>query len=307
MNANTKKAVKIIAALALLAFSVYLSRMGQRFENQTHQQWFNVLTAAALALCSAIGLELIFGNKKKATGAPVVSPASPSKRKSPWLSLFVILILMPLTIWLGVSYFGDRRYYLISMLLLAEAIVPFFISFEKGRHSERLLVVIAVLSAMAVAGRLAFFLLPQFKPMLAIIILAGVCFGPEPGFLVGAISTFVSNFYFMQGSWTPWQMFAFGATGFVAGLLFYRGALPKKRLPLAVFGLLGTVLIYGLIANASFVFPYQENPNLSMLLASCVMGLPFDLIHAIATAFFLWVGGEGMIKMLERVKIKYGI
>ena len=36
------------------------------------------------------------------------------------------------------------------------------------------------------------------------------------------------------------------------------------------------------------------------------MGIPFDLIHALGTAFFLWFISEPMIDKLERIKIKYG-
>jgi hypothetical protein len=82
------------------------------------------------------------------------------------------------------------------------------------------MVIIAVLCGIAVAGRAAFFMLPQFKPVVAIVIIAGASLGAESGFIVGALSGFVSNFIFGQGPWTPWQMFAFGMIGFIAGLLF---------------------------------------------------------------------------------------
>ena len=53
----------------------------------------------------------------------------------------------------------------------------------------------------------------------AIIIITAVAFGPEAGFLTGALTAFVSNFIFGQGPWTPWQMFSWGMIGFLAGLL----------------------------------------------------------------------------------------
>ena len=66
---------------------------------------------------------------------------------------------------------------------------------------------------------------PQFKPVAAMVIITGVTLGGESGFLVGAIGAFVSNFYFSQGPWTPWQMFSFGIIGFVAGVIFQKGIL----------------------------------------------------------------------------------
>lgn len=95
-----------------------------------------------------------------------------------------------------------------------------FLVFE-GRHPKaRELVIISVLCAIAVAGRLAFTMLPQFKPVVAIVIISGVAFGGESGFLVGAVSMLVSNLMFGQGPWTPWQMFAAGIIGFIGGILF---------------------------------------------------------------------------------------
>ncbi len=85
---------------------------------------------------------------------------------------------------------------------------------EESLKSKRTFTIIAVLCALGIAGRAAFFMLPQFKPVLALTIIAGVALGGETGFLVGAITMLVSNIMFSQGPWTPWQMFAMGIIGF---------------------------------------------------------------------------------------------
>ena len=108
--------------------------------------------------------------------------------------------------YLGVRVFGDRKYTFVSILLLLEAMLPFALLFERRRPQARELVVIAVLCAIGVAGRAAFAMLPSFKPVMAVVILAGIALGCETGFLVGAVTMFVSNFFFGQGPWTPWQM-----------------------------------------------------------------------------------------------------
>ena len=192
-------------------------------------------------------------------------------------------------------------------MILLETMIPFFMVFENRRPQARELIIISVLCAIAVAGRAAFFMLPQFKPVVAIVIIAGICFGGETGFLVGAVTGFVSNFFFGQGPWAPWQMFAFGIIGFVAGILFRKSLIPKTKLSLCIFGFLSTVLIYGGIINPASVIMWQGNINMDMILASYAMGLPFDLIHATSTAFFLWFIAEPMIDKLERIKIKYGL
>ena len=102
---------------------------------------------------------------------------------------------------------------------------------------------IAIMTAIAVAGRAAFFMVPQFKPVIAIIIITGVCFGREAGFLVGALTALISNFYFGMGPYTPWQMFCLGIIGFLAGILTQKGLLKKNRLHLCVYGALSTLFI----------------------------------------------------------------
>jgi len=87
-----------------------------------------------------------------------------------------------------------------------------------------------------VLGRAAFFMVPQFKPILALVILAGLTLGSPAGFMTGAMTAFVSNFFFGQGPWTPWQMAALGLVGFLAGLLAEKKVLNGNRRGVIVFG-----------------------------------------------------------------------
>lgn len=222
-------------------------------------------------------------------------------------SIFV-LVLIPLTILAGVFVFGDRRYYFISILIILEILIPYFISFSEKKPQARELVIISVLCALAVCSRIVLSMLPQFKPVLAIIIIGGICFGGETGFLVGAITGFVSNFYFGHGAWTPWQMLAMGMVGFVAGIVFKKGYLKKNRVVLSVYGFLSTIIIYGGILNpASVVLMMQQKPTLDAIIASCVLGFPYDAILGASTAFFLWFLSEEMLFRIERIKTKYGL
>ncbi len=86
----------------------------------------------------------------------------------------LVILLIPLTIFIGEYYLGARKYFFISLLIILEAMLPFALIFEGRRPQARELVTIAVLCAIAVAGRAAFFMLPQFKPMLALVIIAAV-------------------------------------------------------------------------------------------------------------------------------------
>lgn len=220
---------------------------------------------------------------------------------------FLILILIPLTIYIGVFFLKDRKYYFISLLIILETMIPFCMVFESRKPKARELIVISVLCAIAVAGRAAFFMLPQFKPVVALVVIAGVCFGGETGFLVGAVTGFVSNFFFGQGPWTPWQMFAFGIIGFIAGILFQKGFLRKTKVSLCIFGFLATFIIYGGIMNPASIIMWQSRITWEIIISAYIMGMPFDLIHALGTAFFLWFISEPMIDKLERIQVKYGL
>lgn len=223
------------------------------------------------------------------------------------IATLLILFLIPLTIFIGIYYLGDKKYYFISLLIILETMIPFGFAFENRKPKAREVVIISALCAIGVAGRTAFFMLPQFKPVAAIVIISGVAFGGETGFLVGAITAFVSNFFFGQGPWTPWQMFSFGIIGFLAGIMFQKGILRKTKTDMCLFGFVATFVIYGGIMNPASVIMWQSNININMVLSSYVMGMPFDFIHAVSTVFFLFFAAEPMLEKLERIKIKYGL
>ena len=219
----------------------------------------------------------------------------------------LVLLMIPLTLYIGVFYLDNKKYYFISLLVLLECMLPFFLIFEGRKPQARELVIIAVLCAIGIAGRAALFMLPQFKPVMAVTIIAGVAFGGETGFLVGAMTMLASNVLFGQGPLTPWQMFSMGVIGFLAGILFRKGLLRRNRGALCVFGALAAILIYGGIMNPASALTWVGELNEKVLLTYYISGLPFDCIQAAATWLFLWFGAEPMLEKLDRVKVKYGV
>jgi energy-coupling factor transport system substrate-specific component len=232
-----------------------------------------------------------------------------SRKKRTIFGLVLILAAIPVILILGVTVMQERGMYFISLGMICLAILPFLVMFENRRPQARELVLIAVLTAIAVAGRAAFFMTPQFKPVTAIVIIAGIALGAQAGFLTGALSGFVSNFFFGQGPWTPWQMFAFGIIGFLAGVLFHRRAKRQQesRIVVCIFGGLATLFIYGLILDTSSYLMYTSQVSRAALLAIYASGLPFNLIHASSTVIFLYFLYKPLLKKLERVKLKYGL
>ena len=239
---------------------------------------------------------------------PIIVPKTKRRlKKETILSSLLILLLIPFTIYFGSSCLGNRKYYIISLLVILETMLAFFMAFESRKPKARELIVISVLCAIAVTGRAAFFMLPAFKPVVALVIITGVCFGGETGFLVGAVTAFVSNFFFGQGPWTPWQMFAFGIIGFIAGLLFKNDLFKKSRVLLCIFAFFATFIIYGGIMNPASIIMWQETITWEMIAAAFISGMSFDLFHALSTVFFLWILSKPMIEKLERIKVKYGL
>lgn len=222
------------------------------------------------------------------------------------LSFVIILVVIPATIWLSWRY-GDRNFYLVSLLIILYTLAPFFLVFERRRPQARELVILAVMCGIAVASRTAFIWLPHFKPMTAIVIIAGAAFGPEAGFLVGAVSGFVSNFIFGQGVWTPWQMFAFGVAGFLAGLLAKRNILKKKKYPMSVFGGVVTMLVVGPLLDTCTLFTMNSVMTWESAAAIYLSGVPVNVIQTMATVLTLLLVAEPMFEKLDRVKLKYGM
>lgn len=302
-------AVSAAAALLLLCNAVgaadltaLIGAAGASSAGMTHLKLDALLLAALLVFTLAVS---------RRAPPPVVPIQVPRERrrlpKRTVAAAVMILLLVPVTLFVGLFYLDNKKYYFISLLILLECMAPFFLLFEGRKPQARELVVIAVLCAVAVAGRAALFMLPQCKPVMALTILAGVAFGGEAGFLVGAMTMLLSNLLFAQGPWTPYQMFAMGIIGFLAGLLFRRGLLRRSRVSLAVFGALAAIVVYGGIMNPVSALLWSQALNGAVLLTYYLSGFPMDLIQAIATFLFLWFAAEPMLEKLERIKVKYGL
>ena len=218
------------------------------------------------------------------------------------------LIGIPLCIAIGFFFFGDRKYLFISMMTAALSCIPFWTSLSRGKYSAKKVVLIAVLVAIATAGRSVFFMFPGIKPMAAVVIVTGISLGAEAGFLTGSLTMLLSNMLFGQGPWTPWQMFSMGLIGLLAGLLAAAGKeRMEKRSSLCLLGLISPLVIYGGIMNFASLLMMSYTINKESIIAIYLSGIPMDLLHAVSTVVFLAVGGKPMLEKIERVKKKHGI
>ena len=227
-------------------------------------------------------------------------------KKTTFFTLLTALVLIPATLLLG-SRLPGRWYYLTSTLIIIEILIPIFLAFESRRPQARELVLLAVLCALAVASRVAM-PLPHFKPIFAIVMIAGMAFGSQAGCLVGAISAFASNFLLGgQGPWTPWQMMAYGVAGLLAGAVMRRGWLPKKPWALAIFGFVSMVTIVGVLLDCCTIFTSLTTIKWSSVALVLTLGLRTNISHGISTAVTLLVFSKPLLEKLDRVKLKYGL
>lgn len=202
----------------------------------------------------------------------------------------------------------DAKYYYISALgLILLSVSLFFLNFEKKKLKTTEIVCVAVMTALCAASRAAFAFLPQIKPMCALVIITAIAFGGNVGFVTGALCVFVSNFAFGQGMFTPFQMLGMGLTGFFCALI-YCGR-PERASPVSVSltGGIITFFVYGLIVDTCSVFMLSGEYTAKSILAVYLSGVPFNLVHAAATAVVLLLLFKPMNDKLSRLHTKYGI
>ncbi|MEG0255427.1 ECF transporter S component [Vagococcus sp.] len=217
--------------------------------------------------------------------------------------LFIVMI--PLIILLGIYLFNDRKYNIISILIAIIACIPGFYKYEKQDSNMLLIVIIAVLSAISIIGRVAFGLVPFFKPVSAVVILSGLYLGKEEGFLIGALSAIGSNIFFGQGPWTPFQMFTWGMIGFISGIPYISKKCRESKFALSLLGAFSGI-IFTLIMDLWSTLNFQD-VSLERYGVLLVKAIPVTLIYIVSNIIFLLLLKEPIGNMLERIDQKYGI
>jgi prenyltransferase beta subunit len=192
---------------------------------------------------------------------------------------------------------------LASFLILGAALLTGFGWYERSRPTSQVVALVAALAALAIVGRIAFAAFPNVKPTTDIVIFSGFALGGAPGFAVGALAALVSNFWFGQGPWTPWQMAGWGLCGILGAALALVVRNPSRLTLAAVCGLAG--IAYGALLNFSLMATYGGELSLERFLALEARAVPFDLAHAIGNAILAFVAGPAMVRMLVRFRERF--
>lgn len=208
-------------------------------------------------------------------------------------------LLIPLVVVLGILFLPARYHMLMTVAVLLLSMLLFLCGFERRLVGVRRQVIVAVMVALSVAGRF----IPFFKPVTALTTVTGMYLGGETAFLVGALSAVISNFFYGQGPWTPFQMLAWGLIGLVSGLL--APLLKKSRIALCAYGVLSGVLysalmdVWTAISGDGFSWPVYA--------AALVTALPHTALYCVSNVVFLALCARPFGAKLERVKQKYGV
>lgn len=221
-----------------------------------------------------------------------------------------LLLAVPLAMLAAfASGIGQTALFMLAVVVLVLCL--FFAGYEAGRPALRQIMPTLVLAALAAAGRILFAPIPDFKPVSAIAIIAGAALGRRNGFMVGALAALTSNFFFGQGMWTPWQMYAWGMVGYVGGAIAERGVFQKadgrvQYAPLVAWGL-ASGLLYGIIINAYDVIGFVRPFTWPGTIARVAAAVPFDLMHSAATALFLVMLYGPWTRRIGRVVRKFDL
>ena len=221
-----------------------------------------------------------------------------------WLGYGILCLLIPAVVLGGALIFRDRQYAYITLCVAVLSCLPFFLHFERSANDVKRLILIAVMVALSVAGRMLFAPLQHFKPVTALVIITAMYFGSEAGFLTGALSPVLSNYYFGQGPWTPFQMFSWGMIGFFSGLL--APLLRRSRIALCIWGGIGGML-YSFLMDIWTVLWADGYFNLPRYFAAIASAVPVTAVYVVSNILFLLVLAKPIGKLLARMKTKYAL
>ena len=216
------------------------------------------------------------------------------------LRVAIPYLAVPGLVLLGALVFDEKRHLIVSFWVAVLALLLFAAGFDRKQIGARRLVIVSVMTALSIVGRL----IPVFKPIAALTILTAMYLGSESGFLVGAMSALVSNFYFGQGPWTPFQMLAWGLIGLVAGYL--ARPLKKSRAFLLIYGLLSGVF-FSFVMDIWTVLWYNGTFSPALWVSAVAAAVPHTIMYSVSNILFLWFLAKPIGEKLERVRVKYGV
>ncbi|MDR2624544.1 MAG: ECF transporter S component [Methanobrevibacter sp.] len=185
---------------------------------------------------------------------------------------------------------------LVSLLVFAGVVYYLYSIFEKKVLSVEYIVLLATLIAIATVGRWVGGMTPYSVGFSAfIIIMSGIIFGKETGFVVGVLTELVP--LKGLGYWLIYTMIASGLIGLSAGILSQK--LDNNIFVRVIFGGLWA-FGYGLITDVSMIFFYHS--SIGIFIRSLTI---YDWPRAIVNMILLTIAYTPIKKIFLRAKEKY--
>jgi len=235
----------------------------------------------------------------------------------------IVFLVFILIIILGYFIFTAKMYYLLFILGALLLCFPFLYRFENKERSVEEIVLISVITALAVVGRIIFAALPG-TPVTVILILSGCFLGKEAGFIIGVLTTLLSNMFLGHGPWTAFQMATWGVIGFLSG--YFRSFLvlqvertnliginPKQNRKKSYYiiilyiwaGLTG--VLFSLLMDVHSVFFVYKTFKWGYYLSMITFALPITVEYVITNIIFMFLLYSPFYYIFDRLKEKYGI
>ncbi|MCI1944552.1 ECF transporter S component [Clostridium luticellarii] len=209
---------------------------------------------------------------------------------------FIIIVLMVLTVR---SSFQTGISLVCTVGVFAILFMSYFY-FEKSHAGTKEIAIIATLSAFAAVARIIFAVLPNVKPVTFLVAISGFAFGPYEGFLIGSTTAFLSNIFFGQGPWTPWQMFSWGLVGIISGML------GKNNRKISAFKFSILCFLFGFmfdwIMNIQYILAFVKPISLKAIAVAYLSGLTFDILHGISSFVFSIIFYNRFLPVLQRYR-----
>ena len=227
-----------------------------------------------------------------------------SKKTKSVIGYLILLLGVPAAVLVGHFFFPEKQYAFTTLIVSVISIIPFVLQFENNETDLEKLIIVAVMTALSSVGRIAFEALPHFKPVTAVVIIKGMYLGKEAGFMCGAFSALISNFSIGQGPWTPFQMFSWGTIGLLAAVL---ADYIKKNIVLTVLFGGAAGFLYSLLMDVFTTLWEDGYFNFTRYFAKAASSLPVTAVYTVSNIVFLLIISKPFGKVIERIKLKYGI
>lgn len=215
----------------------------------------------------------------------------------------MISIIIFLTV-ADIILFSGKYYDVVSLIAAFLSCIPFYITFEKSKATSKEIMLVALMTAFSVCGRIMFSFIPFFKPITAFTIISGMYLSAPAGFICGSFSALISNIYFGQGPWTLFQMISWGLIGFISGVIGEK--LLEKRIILVIYAFISGVL-FSLIMDLWTVLNIDKEFNFSRYIIQLISSFPIMIIYSLSNIVFLILLQKPIGKKIKRAKKRYGI